>query len=267
VKAVLVEAPFPQLSLVRAATVYTIIRSLAGFVIVICLWAIAASYSQPLFLPSPLVTLKAGIYLWDSGALGDAIVVSLGRIFSGWLLGAAVGVPLGLLMAWHKSLRVFTTPYVQGLRYIPPIAFVGLFVVWFGTGETSKIALVFYTTVFVITLMTLSGAVALPGGLARAARCMGASETQVLMRVVVPQCVPYIVTGMRMALGNAFIVIAAAEMLAAHSGLGYVIWSSRNLMLTDQIFVGLFVVGILGLSSDRTFWVLSRRVFPYYRIT
>ena len=239
---------------------------MAGFALLLGAWALAAAHSRPLFLPAPLDTLKAAIFLWQSGALPEAILVSLGRIFGGWLLGAAVGVPLGLVMAWHEQTRVFTTPYVQGLRYIPPIAFVGLFVIWFGSGEASKIALVFYTTVFVITLTTLAGALGMPQGLARAARCMGATEGQVLRRVVVPYCVPSIVTGMRMALGNAFIVIAAAEMLAAHSGLGYLIWSSRNLMLTDQIFVGLFVLGVLGIATDRLFRSSSRYLLAYHRI-
>jgi NitT/TauT family transport system permease protein len=152
------------------------------------------------------------------------------------------------------------------LRYIPPIAFVGLFVVWFGAGELSKVMLVFYTAFFIVVINTMVGALSTPVGLLRAARCLGTSEHQTLVRVVLPCTVPYIVTGLRMALGNAFIVIAAAEMLAANSGMGFLIWSSRSLMLTDQIFVGFVILGMMGFAADRLLRFSTARLFPFYRV-
>jgi NitT/TauT family transport system permease protein len=238
----------------------------AGFVLVITSWQIDAMLLHPLLLPSPLLTLHTvADLLWD-GMLLQSMAVSMGRILAGWLLGALFGIPLGLLMGFVPVVRVFATPYIEGLRYIPPIAFVGLFVVWFGAGETSKVMLVFYTTFFIIVINTMAGTLAAPAGLARAARCLGASERQTLQEVVLPCSVPYMVTGLRMALGNAFIVIAAAEMLSANSGMGFLIWSSRSLMLTDQIFVGFIVLGMMGLATDRLSRALFAWLLPHYRV-
>lgn len=237
-----------------------------GFALFVVAWWGASMLSHPLFLPSPMLTLETLRELAASGVLLESILASLTRIGGGWLTGAAIGIPIGLLMGRIPLVRVFVTPYVQGLRYIPPIAFVGLFVVWFGPGEASKILLVFYTAVFIVVINVMAGALAVPEGLIRAARSLGASEAQLLRRIVVPVTVPYMVTGLRMALGNGFIVIAAAEMLSAQSGMGFLIWSSRSLMLTDQIFVGFLVLGALGLATDRLFRWGMRRMLPAYRV-
>lgn len=240
--------------------------SVAGFALFIAGWQIAALMSHPLLVPSPVLTLQTAIDLLEDGILLHSMAVSFGRIIAGWLLGAVIGIPLGLLMGFTPAIRAFATPYIQGLRYIPPIAFVGLFVVWFGTGEMSKVMLVFYTTFFIIVINTMTGALSVPSGLSRAARSLGASERQTLVQVVLPCTVPHMVTGLRMALGNAFIVIAAAEMLAASSGMGFLVWSSRSLMLTDQIFVGFLVLGLMGLATDRLSRALFSRLLLHYRV-
>ena len=240
--------------------------SVLGFSLFILGWWIVAAFSHPLFVPSPWITVTTAVELAGTGFLHESILMSMGRIMGGWLLGCALGIPLGLLMGWLPGVRTFATPYIQGLRYIPPISFVGIFIVWFGLGEASKIMLVFYTSFFVIVINTMAGTLSAPPGVLRAARSLGATESQVLLQVVVPETVPYIVTGMRMAMGNAFIVIAAAEMLAARSGMGYLIWSARNFMLTDQIFVGFLGLGLLGLTTDRVFRVLAYRFLSHYRV-
>ena len=177
---------------------------------------------------------------------------------------AKSGTNFGRLAAWgpcrnsawsvdghSRPVRAAASPYVEGLRYIPPIAFVGLFVVWFGTGELSKILLVSYATFFIIVLNTMAGALSVPPGLKLAAKTLGASPQAVYFQVVLPSAIPHMATALRMALGNAFIVIAAAEMLSANSGMGFLIWTSRSLMLTDQIFVGFLVLGLMGIATDR----------------
>ena len=123
--------------------------SALGFSLFICAWWIVAEFSHPLFVPSPWLTVMTAIELARTGFLQESILMSLGRIMGGWLLGCALGIPLGLLMGWLPGVRAFATPYIQGLRYIPPISFVGIFIVWFGLGEASKIMLVFYTSFFV----------------------------------------------------------------------------------------------------------------------
>lgn len=240
--------------------------TVVGFAILIGVWSIAASFSYPLLLPSPLLTLRAAVDLAEDGMLFPSMAISAMRILSGWALGGLIGIPLGLMMGLFPVVHAFATPYIQGLRYIPPIAFVGLFVVWFGAGELSKVMLVFYTAFFIVVINTMAGALSTPVELLRAARSLGTSKWQTLVRVVLPCTVPYIVTGLRMALGNAFIVIAAAEMLAANSGMGFLVWSSRSLMLTDQIFVGFVVLGLMGFAADRLLRFAAATLLPHHRV-
>jgi NitT/TauT family transport system permease protein len=205
------------------------------------------------------------IDLFMSGTLAVSVIVSLVRVISGWLLGGLVGAPLGFLMGRIPLIRSLTEPFIQFFRFIPPIAFVSLFIVWFGIGEISKVLLVFYGTVFIVVLNTIAGVSSIDQGLIRCAQSLGANHRQLLFHVVVPATVPYVITGLRIALGNSFMTIVAAEMLAAQSGLGYVIWSSRNFMLTDQIFVAILFLGLLGLSTDRLFGAVARRFFYRYQ--
>jgi len=253
-------------ALLAANKVFSFGLTALGFVVFFGGWWVASLFSYPLLLPSPLATLDTAIDLANSGVLWSSMAISMARILTGWLGGAIVGIPLGLMMGRIELVRDFATPYVQGLRYIPPLAFIGLFIVWFGPGEGSKIMLVFYTSIFIVILNMIAGASAVPEGLVRAARTLGASEYQVLVKIVVPATVPYMVTGMRIGLGNAFISIAAAEMLSAQSGMGFLIWSARSLMATDQVFVGFLVLGFLGLASDRIFRFVMQHLLSRYRI-
>lgn len=249
-----------------ADNILSVALAALGFALFLTGWWIGSLFSYPLLFPSPIATVHTAIDLSDSGVLWSSMFISMVRILSGWIGGALLGIPLGLLMGRIALVRDFATPYIQALRYIPPLAFIGLFIVWFGPGEGSKIMLVLYTSIFIMILNMIAGASAVPEGLVRAARMLGASEYRVLAQVIVPYTVPYMVTGMRIGLGNAFISIAAAEMLSAQSGMGFLIWSARSMMLTDQVFVGFLVLGLLGLCSDRIFHYVMKQLLPRYRI-
>ena len=217
------------------------------------IWWVGSTRTSPVVLPSPIAVAEAFRYLAETGLLLESIRISVFRIASGWLLGAIVGIPLGLLLGFAKPVRELVMPYIEGLRYIPPIAFVSIFLIWFGTGELSKVLLLFYTAVFIVTINTMAGVAAASRGTLWAARSLGASERQVVLNVLLPQTIPYIYTGLRLALGNTFITIVAVEMMAAKAGVGYLIWSARDFMLTDQIFAAIIVVGLLGIAMDRAF--------------
>jgi NitT/TauT family transport system permease protein len=245
----------------NAAAVY--FTSVSAFV---AAWWLLSLSTLPVFLPSPLLTLESAIELTRSLELPKAIGISLFRILSGWLLGALVGVPLGLLMGRIPLVRQAATPYVEFFRFIPPIAFVTLFLIWFGTGEQSKILLIFYTSVFIIVVNTMSGVMNVKPGSIRAALCLGATNRQILWRVILPETVPYVVTGMRLAMGNSFMTIVAAEMLAADSGIGFIMWTSRGFMLTDQIFVALIALGLMGFAADWFFRLAASQLLRRYRV-
>ncbi|MBI4269303.1 MAG: ABC transporter permease [Candidatus Rokubacteria bacterium] len=241
----------------------TYASSIALFVMA---WALVSLTTLPIFVPSPWLTARAAVELVSTQVLPEAVAVSFLRIFSGWLLGGVIGVPIGLFMGRVPVVRQFATPYIEFFRFVPPIAFVTLFLIWFGTGEQSKVLLIFYTSIFVVVLNTMSGVLSVRPGSIRAARCLGASERQILWYVVVPETVPFIVTGMRLAMGNSFMTIVAAEMLAAKSGIGFIIWTSRGFMLTDQIFVAVIALGLMGFATDWVFRATTRRGLSRYKV-
>jgi NitT/TauT family transport system permease protein len=137
-------------------------------------------------------------------------------------------------------------------------------VIWFGIGETSKVFLIVYTTVFIVTINTMAGALSVTPNKIRAAQCLGASRTQIFFHVSIPATLPYILTGMRIAMANSFATIVSAEMLGANTGIGTVIWTARLFMLVEDVFVALIVLGLLGFIADRFFAILTFRFAGKY---
>jgi len=175
------------------------------------------------------------------------------RIFTGFLGGTLIGIPVGLAIGSFTIVRRLLEPYTEFFRFIPATAMITVAVIWFGIGEGSKVFLIIYTTVFIIIINTAAGVASVAPNKIRAARSLGASRAQVFFFVALPATVPYILTGMRLAMANSFVTIIAAELVAANSGLGKMIWDSRMYMLVDQIFVALLVLGLLGFATDRLF--------------
>jgi NitT/TauT family transport system permease protein len=192
--------------------------------------------------------------------------MSLQRIIIGWALGVVVGAPLGILMARIPLVGSLLDPYIQFFRFVPPIAFVTLAIVWFGIGEASKVVLIFYTSVFIVVINTIAGVLSIEESKLRAASSLGASKRQILISVVLPASVPHIVTGARLAMGNSFLTIVSAEMVAAQTGLGSLIWTSRNFGRIDWILVGIITLGFIGFLCDLVIKILSRRLLAKYNV-
>ncbi|MCZ7589148.1 MAG: ABC transporter permease [Gaiella sp.] len=228
-------------------------------------WLVSLRYSD-YFLPSPLTTFEAGRELASDGTLGASIVASAQRILIGWALGVLVGVPVGLLMGQVLLIRRALDPYIQFFRFIPPIAFVTLAIIWFGVGEASKVVLIFYTTVFIIVISTTAGVLAVEESRLRAAASLGAGPTRTLLSVILPSTMPYVVTGSRLAMGNSFLTVVSAEIVAAEQGLGALIWTSRNYGRTDWVFVGIVVLGLMGFVFDRAIRFSVVRLFGRYAV-
>jgi NitT/TauT family transport system permease protein len=147
---------------------------------------------------------------------------------------------------------------------LTPIAWVSPAIIWFGIGETSKIFIIVYGTVFAVAVSTVAGVLSVHRDKIRAAQMFGATPWQIFRWVIAPSTVPYALTGMRIAMGISFMTVVAAEMLGAESGLGYLILSSRLWMATDKIFIGILVLGLLGFSVDRMFEILIKRFARHY---
>jgi NitT/TauT family transport system permease protein len=188
------------------------------------------------------------------------VTSSYARILIGFLLGSVAGAALGILMGTSRVARSMLEPLANFFRFVPPIAWLGVVLIWFGIGETSKVAIITYTTAFVVLVTTLAGVSAIPPQHVHVAQCLGASRWQVLRWVVCPATARHLVTGMHIALANSFATIVTAEMIAAETGLGHLILISRNYMATEQIFVGIATLGVLGLCTSRAFIFAARRV-------
>jgi NitT/TauT family transport system permease protein len=202
------------------------------------------------------VVAKA-IELAREGTLWENARVSLQRIALGFMFGSLIGIPIGMAIGSFALVRRVLEPYTEFLRFIPATALITVAVIWFGIGEGSKIFLIIYTTVFIVIINTAAGVSAVAPNKIRAARSLGATRAQVFWYVALPATVPYILTGMRLAMGNSFVTIIAAELVAANVGLGKMIWDARLYMLVDQIFVALLVLGLLGFTADRLFrWAI-----------
>lgn len=227
-------------------------------------WGFAARFFDPVLLPSPLATGDAAWRLVVKGELELSVGVSYLRIIAGWLVGGAAGAILGLLMGRLPAVRRSLDPLVEFARFIPPISFLTLFIIWLGVGELSKILLIAYATVFVVAVNVAVGAASVREGYVRAARSLGASPAQVFLRVIVPRTVPYMITSMRLAMGNAFMTIVAAEILAAKSGVGHLIWNAQAYMQTADVFVGFAALCLMGFATDRALQYLDHKLFQKY---
>jgi ABC-type nitrate/sulfonate/bicarbonate transport system permease component len=225
-----------------------------GFASLFLLWHLASVYlvSSVLF-PPPIAVFRKGVILIRSGVLLEHLSASLQRILTGFIAGSLLGIPVGLAMGSFRPVRRVLEPYTEFLRFIPSVAMITVAVIWFGIGEASKIFLIIYTTIFIVIINTAAGVAAIAPNKIRAAQALGATRAQIFFQVALPATVPYILTGMRLAMANSFTTIVAAELIAANEGLGKMLWDGRMFMLVDDIFVSLVTLGLLGFAVDRTF--------------
>lgn len=228
---------------------------------VVVWWGITSlQLVSTLLLPTPWQVLKAFAALTVRGILPEYILVSLLRILAGFLMAAIVGIGLGVLMGRARALFWLISPLVEVSRPIPPIALLPLVIIWFGIGESARISVIFYGALFPILLNSIQAVQNVDANLIRAAQSLGASDRQVFTFVILPAAFPTIVTGLRLGAGIAFLVLVAAELLAASSGIGYMIMDARDHLFTDRVMVGIIVLGLLGSFLNKLLLYLEGRV-------
>jgi len=247
---------------------YPLLGYAVSFLTVLLAWQYFSSRAViPLLLPSPRSTLEVARQLIRSGQLASDLQASLGRILVGFCVGSALGLTGGVFMGSFRRVRLFFDPYLQFFRFLPALAWIPAAMLWLGTGEGSKIALLAYTTIFIVALNTMAGVSSVPRNQVRAARSFGATRWQIFTMVTIPGTVSFMVTGMRLAMGNCFQTVIAAELVASDTGLGYLIFSSRQWMQTELAYVGIAVLGTVGLLADRLFQVgATRLLWRYERV-
>jgi NitT/TauT family transport system permease protein len=211
-------------------------------------WLLALSGLQ---LPTPPEVVAKAVQLWNAGILQQDILASLARVLTGFLLGSAVAIPVGFLMGWYTIGRGLFEPWIQFFRTIPPLALLPLVLVLMGIGELPKVFVIFLAAFLACVISTYQGVVNVDRTLINAARVLGAKDGAIFLRVVVPASTPFILVGMRVGLGSAWATLVAAELLAAQAGLGYRMQQAQLYYDIATIFVGIIMIGILGLVMDR----------------
>jgi ABC-type nitrate/sulfonate/bicarbonate transport system permease component len=239
--------------------------SVLSFCCFIAVWKFTSTFLvSARMVPPPDLVLRTAIPMFISGEIVRHASISLYRLAVGFSAGTVLAIILGVPMGRLPVVRRLCEPIVQFFRFISPTAMIPIAVVWFGIGELSKYFLIFWGCFFVILLNTVQGVISTPEARLRAAACLGATRMQTFTRVVLPSAAPYIITGMRVALALSFTAIIPAEILAADSGLGYLLQQSSLLLQTNRIFVVLALFGVIGGLSDWLFRIATDRLFEKY---
>lgn len=230
-------------------------RSSRGFLNIVALFLGIAlwqyGHNIGLQLPSPTQVVARFLLLVESGLIINDIVASLRRVLIGFTIGTLAAIPIGFLMGWYWVARGLIEPYVQFFRTIPPLAIIPLAIVLLGIGEEPKILVIFLGAFFASVIATFQGVVSVDKTLINAATVLGAKDVAIFFKVVVPSSAPFILVGMRLGLGSSWATLVAAELIAAQEGLGFRMQQAQLYYQLDTIFVGLLLIGFLGLAMDR----------------
>ncbi|OCP19560.1 MULTISPECIES: ABC transporter permease subunit [unclassified Ensifer] len=233
------------------------------------LWGLVSLYGlvPPLFLPSPLAVLRAlgGLVVtgFVDATLAQHVATSLSRIFGALGVALVLGVPAGLTIGTSRWGKGILDPIVEFLRPLPPLAYLPLVIIWLGIGEASKIAVIALAMLPPIILSTASGVKSASADHINAARAFGASRWQLLLQVILPSALPSVLTGMRIALGAGWSTLVAAELVAATRGLGFMIQSAAQFLVTDIVIAGIVVIAVVAFLFEVIARLIERRLVPW----
>lgn len=249
----------PALGLRQGAKLLPYLYAAIG---VIAVWQAVVTFARPptALLPSPLMTARSFVQITASGELPIDAAYSVCRVLAAWGLAALIAIPLGFAMGrWQRFERVLD-PVVELFRPISPLAWIPLAILWFGINEGGKIFVIFIGTFFPILLNTVAGAKGVDPTLINAGRILGCTDNLSLFRkVVLPASLPQVIVGLRISFGTGWAAIIAAELVAARSGLGYLISNGMEVLRSDLVLVGMVTIGVLGVLFDAVFrWIDAR---------
>ncbi len=265
-----------RLAGVRAAT-----RGLLVPLVLLAAWEAAGRLGlvSPVVLPPPSTVLRTWVAalspppdeartFWTvafDGELQRDAFASMSRVVLGFLLGAALALPIGLAMGASGRAYAYLNPLLQILRPIPPIAYIPLAIVWFGLGNPPAFFLIALGAFFPVLINTIAGVRQVDDIYIRAAHNLGAGRGTLFLRVILPASAPFILTGVRVGIGTAFIVVIVAEMIAVPDGLGFRILEARGYMWSDKIIAGMLTIGLLGLLIDLGVTRLNNHLLRWHR--
>lgn len=240
-------------------------RKIASALLVLAVWQtlVMTGRLSELFLPAPVSVLAAMWKMTASGALPWAVLVSLNRVVQGFVYGSLIGIGLGLLAGAIRPLEDFIDPWVAAVYPIPKSALFPLFLLWFGLGDSSKVATIAVGVLFLVLVNTVTGVKAINPLLLKAAVDLGASRVQVFQKVILPGALPNIFTGLRLGAGMALILVFVTEIEATKAGVGFLLWDSFQLLDTTGVFVGVVTFGLLGVGTTWLLQWLERACCPW----
>ena len=218
---------------------------------------------NPGLMPTPGQVGGKLVELLFGGRLGIDILRSTQRVAMGVSLGILVAVPVGFLIGWYKSARTFLDPLINFFRALPPIALIPLVVVYFGIDEPAKVIILFYASFFAGVIVMYEGVAQISPIFIKVSRTLGASDSEIFLKVIVPLTMPHILTALRVALGVAWATLVASELVAAQQGLGALIQSAGSFFQIDIIYVGIVCIGTVALSMDLGLRALTRRLIRW----
>jgi ABC-type nitrate/sulfonate/bicarbonate transport system permease component len=219
-------------------------------VIFLAIWELVGNTLQlvnPMFMSAPSLVAKAAVQLFTSGEIWNDLYVSGIEFFWGYGLSIIVAIPFGIAIGWYKKFAYICDPFVNAMNATPRVALLPLVIIWLGIGILSKVGIIFLGAVFPLLINTRDGVKTTPANLLTAARSFGASEWQIFKSVVLPSTVPFILTGLRLAVGRALIGVMVGELYAATAGIGFMITVAGATFQTDKVFVGVLIFAITGM--------------------
>ena len=242
-----------------------IVLGISFFVLFVAVWAAAtfSGFVSKTFLADPLQMLRGGYTLLAEMGFAKDIGMTVWRVLGGFVIAAALAVPLGVAMGAYKPIEAFFEPFVSFARYLPASAFIPLLILWAGIGEAQKLSVIFIGSFFQLVLMIAVSVGNTRRDLVEAAYTLGSSDASLVQRVLIPGAAPEIAEILRMVLGWAWTYVIVAELIGSSSGIGHMITDSQALLATDQIIFGIIVIGLIGLVSDFAFKAANRRFFPW----
>jgi taurine transport system permease protein len=232
-------------------------------------WAVtAAGLIEPLFLPSPQAIARKGWILLTQGymdaSLWQHLGASLGRIGLALLAAVLSAIPLGIAIGRNRIARGIFDPLIEFYRPIPPLAYLPLIVIWCGIGELSKVLLIFLAIFAPIAIATATGVRNVDPARLRAAQSLGANQAQLIRHVILPSALPDILTGVRIGLGVGWSTLVAAELVAATRGLGFMVQSAAQFLVTDVVILGILLIAVIAFALELGLRALQRKLVPWH---
>ena len=232
-------------------------------IIIVLFWALLTTYTGiiPSYLiPSPHDVFSAFEELLVNGSLISDTLDTLTRVLLGFIVAAAVAIPVGILIGWSKTVENYLSFTIGLLRPIPPIAWIPFAILWFGLGLGSAIFVIFIGSIFPILINTADGVKRIDKVYIESASTLGANQYQTLRKVVVPAALPNIITGLKVGMGIALMCTVAAEMIGSNNGLGYLILTATSMLDSASAIVGMLTIGVIGLGFEYIFTRMERKI-------